>query len=295
MLHSFCEFSSVIQLAATFNLGCIVLSGQKTFARSLANYFFRLEKYMNSVFGEIMDQTLTDKNSFDNMLPQTIQGHDYRIEIDSLRDKFENLEKRTNHVLNMVNQEIDTNYVPKYLDSICIVLGLYSLFELIISVFIKMSEENHMLTFSALNIMILLVVLVCMIGEAVYYCSFFIRKKEPQIWNFFAQGKNAVLVSVVSFFLAWIFPYANRLFCPLIAYSEDIECFHFYVGLLLPFAGFLVYWVYIQILSEKAKILIEENFTPLKDEFRELHERRNEIDTILTEFSINNIQFEDNN
>lgn len=40
MLHSFCEFSAVIQLAATFNLGCIALSGQKSFARSLANYFF---------------------------------------------------------------------------------------------------------------------------------------------------------------------------------------------------------------------------------------------------------------
>lgn len=228
------------------------------------------------------------------MLPQTIEGHNYEAEITSLRKRFKKLEKRRKHVFEIVNQEIDTNYVPKYLDSICLILGLYSLFELIISVFIKMGKGEYILTFSALNIVILLVILVCMIGEAVNYVSFFVRKREPEIWSFFAQGKNAVLISILSLSVAWIFPYVNRLFYPKIAYTESIGCFHFYVGLLLPFAGFLVYWVYIQILSRRARRLIEENFIPLKEEFESLHERRNEIDTILTEFSINNIQFDGN-
>lgn len=85
MLHSFCEFSAVIQLAATFNLGCIALSGQKSFARSLANYFFRVENYMNVEFRRIKELISTDKSSFENIIPQTIQGKDYEEEIKYLK------------------------------------------------------------------------------------------------------------------------------------------------------------------------------------------------------------------
>ena len=118
MLHSFCEFSAVIQLAATFNLGCIALSGQKSFARSLANYFFRVENYMNVEFRRIKELISTDKSSFENMIPQTIQGKNYEEEIKYLKKEFDNLEAETNQVLDYINKEIDVNYTPKYLDSI---------------------------------------------------------------------------------------------------------------------------------------------------------------------------------
>lgn len=293
MLHSFCEFSAVIQLAATFNLGCIALSGQRSFARSLANYFFRVENYMNSEFGRIKELISTDKSSFENMIPQTIQEKDYGEEIKRLKEKFENLEKETNVLLDSISKEIDANYTPKYLDSICIILGLYSLFEMIMSVFIKIGGEEYVLSFSALNVITLLIVFVCILGEGVNYIFSF-QKKAPKFFNFFMQGKNAVLLSVLSLFCAWFFPYVNRLFCPQIAYTDSIGRFHFYIGLLLPFVGFFIYWIYIQILSLKAKDFIRERFSPSMGKFQDLHDRRNEIDTILTEFSIINIQFEDN-
>lgn len=40
MIHSFCELSAAIQLAATFNLGCVALSKENSFALSVSNYFF---------------------------------------------------------------------------------------------------------------------------------------------------------------------------------------------------------------------------------------------------------------
>lgn len=293
MLDSFCEFSSVIQLAATFNLGCIALSGQKSFARSLSNYFFRVENYMNSEFRRIKELISTDKSSFNNMIPQTICQHNYKEEIDHLKKEFENLEKKINLVLDYINKEIDINYTPKYLDSICIILGLYSLFELIMSVFMKIGKEEYILSFCALNIVTILIVIACIIGEGInYYLLFF--KRSPLMLRCYMQGKSAVLVSLLSLCLAWIFPCINQLFRSQIDYTESIERFHFYVGLLLPFVGFFIYWIYIQILSRKAKDLIRESFSPSMIKFRELHDRRNEIDTILTEFSINNIQFENN-
>lgn len=169
MLHSFCEFSAVIQLAATFNLGCIALSGQKSFARSLANYFFRVENYMNVEFRRIKELISTDKSSFENIIPQTIQGKDYEEEIKYLKKEFENLETETNQVLDYINKEIDANYTPKYLDSICIILGLYSLFELIMSVFIKIGKEDYILSFCALNIITILFVTTCVIAEGINY------------------------------------------------------------------------------------------------------------------------------
>ena len=114
------------------------------------------------------------------------------------------------------------------------------------------------------------------------------------VLNFYMQGKNAVFISVFSLFFAWIFPCINQLFCPQIYYTDNIGRFHFYIGLLLPFAGFFIYWIYIQVLSRRAKNFIQEKFSPSMRKFQGLHDRRNEIDTILTEFSINNIQFENN-
>ena len=293
MLHSFCEFSAVIQLAATFNLGCIALSGQKSFARSLANYFFRVENYMNVEFRRIKELISTDKSSFENIIPQTIQGKDYEEEIKYLKKEFENLETETNQVLDYINKEIDANYTPKYLDSICIILGLYSLFELIMSVFIKIGKEDYILSFCALNIITILFVTTCVIAEGINYFLFFSRR-SPMVFNFYMQGKNAVLISVSSLFFAWIFPCVNQLFRPQIDYTDSIGRFHFYIGLLLPFAGFFIYWIYIQVLSRRAKNFIREKFSPSMRKFQGLHDRRNEIDTILTEFSIDNIQFENN-
>lgn len=293
MLHSFCEFSAVIQLAATFNLGSIALSGQGSFAKSLADYFFNVEKYMNLEFKKIKECISTDKNSFKNMIPQTIQGRNYKEEIEHLEKRFKLLEDETNSVLVIVKNEIETNYTPKYLDSVCIVLGLYSLFELIMSVFIKIGIEDCILSFSALNVITLLIVWVCILGEIIdYACSF--RKETSKFFNYFMQSRNAVLLSVVSLVLACLFPYVNQVFCPRIEYTDTIGCFHFYVGLLLPFVGFGVYWIYIQLLSRRAKGYIRKRFSSLKERFQNLHDRRNEIDTILTEFSINNIQFESN-
>lgn len=79
------------------------------------------------------------------MIPQTIQGKNYEEEIKYLKKEFDNLEAETNQVLDYINKEIDVNYTPKYLDSICIILGLYSLFELIMSVFIKIGKEDYIL------------------------------------------------------------------------------------------------------------------------------------------------------
>lgn len=293
MLHSFCEFSAVIQLAATFNLGCIALSGQRSFARSLANYFFRVENYMNVEFANIREHISTDKSSFENMIPQTIQKKNYKGEIESLKKEFENLERETNQLLDNINKEIDANYTPKYLDSICIILGLYSLFELIMSVFIKIGADEYILSFSALNIITILFVMICVIAEVINY-FFFFSKKLPKTLNFFMQGKNIVFISILSLFFAWIFPDINQLFRPQIDYTDSIGRFHFYVGLLLPFVGFFIYWIYIQVLSKRAKDLIREKFSFSVKKFEVLHKRRNAIDIILTEFSIDNIEFEIN-
>lgn len=195
--------------------------------------------------------------------------------------------------MDYINKEIDANYTPKYLDSICIILGLYSLFELIMSVFIKIGKEDYILSFCALNIITILFVTTCVIAEGINYFLFFSRR-SPMVFNFYMQGKNAVLISVSSLFFAWIFPCVNQLFRPQIDYTDSIGRFHFYIGLLLPFAGFFIYWIYIQVLSRRAKNFIREKFSPSMRKFQGLHDRRNEIDTILTEFSINNIQFENN-
>lgn len=189
MLHSFCEFSAVIQLAATFNLGCIALSGQKSFARSLANYFFRVENYMNVEFRRIKELISTDKSSFENMIPQTIQGKNYEEEIKYLKKEFDNLEAETNQVLDYINKEIDVNYTPKYLDSICIILGLYSLFELIMSVFIKIGKEDYILSFCTLNIITILFVTICVIAEGINYFLFFSRR-SPMVFKFLYARKK---------------------------------------------------------------------------------------------------------
>ena len=103
------------------------------------------------------------------------------------------------------------------------------------------------------------------------------------VLNFYMQGKNAVLISVLSLFFAWVFPCINQLFRPQIDYTDSIGRFHFYIGLLLPFAGFFIYWIYIQILSKRAKDFIRERFSPSMRKFQGLHDRRNEIDTIMKE------------
>lgn len=69
MIHNFCEFSAVIQLAATFNLGCIALSGKNSFARSLANYFFKVQHYMDKELSDMKQLISTDLESIKKWNP----------------------------------------------------------------------------------------------------------------------------------------------------------------------------------------------------------------------------------
>ena len=79
MIHHFCEFSAVIQLAATFNLGSIALSGKNSFAKSLANYFFKVNSYMNKTLSEMRQLISTDQESMKKITPIEIGGHNYCI------------------------------------------------------------------------------------------------------------------------------------------------------------------------------------------------------------------------
>ena len=285
MIHHFCEFSAVIQLAATFNLGSIALSGKNSFAKSLANYFFKVNSYMNKTLSEMRQLISTDQESMKKITPIEIGGHNYKDEIEILKKKFKSLKDSANLKYSIIKKEIDNKYTPKYLDSICILLGIYSVFELIFSFFIKIEIESCVLSFYALNITTCLLVLFYIICEIINYFLLFYHYKKVS-WFTIRESKTTAFLSVLSLIIALVFPVLNKLFIPLISCTQKMGEIHFYIGLLLPFTGFILYWIYIQILSVKAKNYIKEELLPIKNNFEELHKRKTEIDIILTEFSI---------
>ena len=291
MIHHFCEFSTVIQLAATFNLGCIALSGKNSFAKSLANYFFKVNFYMNKTLSDMRQLISTDQESMEKITPIVIDKHDYKNEIEILKKKFKSLKCSTNLKYNIIKKEIDNKYTPKYLDSICILLGIYSVFELIFSFFIKIEIESCVLSFYTLNIVTCLLVLFYLTCEITNYFLLFHQFKKTSCFSI-KESKTAASLSVLSLIIALVFPVLNKLFKPIIPCNQWIGEIHFYIGLLLPFTGFILYWIYIQILSMKAKKYIREELLPMKNNFEELHKRKNEIDIILTEFGIASIVVE---
>lgn len=289
MIHSFCEFSAVIQLAATFNLGCIALSGQRSFARSLSNYFFRVEDNLNAQFRDIKQRISADKQSLSNMPTKTILGIDYGKEAELLNSEFEALTKRLDKKAGEVSKIISDEYTPKFLDSLCIILGMYSIYELVLSVFINITPDTFILRFYALNTLNILLFIWCVIGEVINYRAVFCKKRYAK---FFTRiiGKNSVMTSFLLLIISILFPYINSFFKPQIECSTFLSAFHFYAGLLLPFSGFVFYWAFIQILSRKAKTFIRKSINPFKESFNKLHENRDKIDIILTEFSVDKIQ-----
>lgn len=289
MINSFCEFSAAIQLAATFNLGCIALSGQRSFAHSLSNYFFRVEDNLNAQFQDIKQRISADKQSLSNMPTKTILGNDYGKEAELLNSEFESLTKMLDKKAGEVSKTISDEYTPKFLDSLCIILGMYSIYELVLSVFIKITPDAFILRFYALNTLNILLFIWCIIGEVINYRAVFCKKSHT---NFFTKiiGKNSVMTSFLLLVISILFPYINSFLKPQIECSPFLSAFHFYVGLLLPFSGFIFYWAFIQILSRKAKTFILKNINPIKESFNKLHEKREKIDIILNEFSVDKIQ-----
>ena len=165
MIHSFCELSAAIQLAATFNLGCVALSKENSFALSVSNYFFHVEKFLIQELSSIQNKISADNESIKTMNPRTIEGHDYKIEVETLQAQFKSLEESVVRATKEVQDEISRDYTPKYLDNVCILLGLYSVYELILSGLLKMSIESCVLRFYALNVITVVLFLACFLGE----------------------------------------------------------------------------------------------------------------------------------
>lgn len=288
MIHSFCELSAAIQLAATFNLGCVALSKENSFALSVSNYFFHVDKYLKQELSNIQSRISADYASIKTMEPREIEGHDYKKDIDILKKQFEILNEFVEQKSKDIQAEISRDYAPKYLDNVCILLGLYSVYELIMSALIKMGMESYIFSFYALNLITILLFCACVIGEIVNYRHFFLGKGRI-IFVDLRSAKFVVLTSVVSLVFAFLFPLINKLFVPRIFNTELIGVFHFSTGILLPFLGFFVYWIYIMYMSERAKRKIHNVAVPIIDRFNDLHENRKRIDTILTEFSVKDI------
>lgn len=275
-------------MAATFNLGCVALSKENSFALSVSNYFFHVDKYLKQELSNIQSKIAADYQSIEVMQPGKIEGHDYKTDIETLKNQFTILNESVEQKSKDVQEEISRDYAPKYLDNVCILLGLYSVYELIMSALIKMGIEWCVLCFYALNIITVLLFLACIVGEFVNYRHIFLGKGKA-IFVDLRSAKFIVLTSVVSLVSAFLFPLINTLFIPRIFNTELIGMLHFGAGILLPFSGFFVYWIHIMYMSERAKKKIHHVAVPIIDRFNELHENRRRIDTILTEFSVKDI------
>lgn len=223
------------------------------------------------------------------MEPINVNEHDYELEIKSLSEQFTFLKTSTEEELDRIDTEISQKYTPKYLDSICILLGIYSVYELIFSFFIKINADSFILSFFALNIITGLGVLIYLCCELIEYYKLFCDV-TPSDSSFIKDSKTAAIFSAISLIFALLFPVLNKIFIPIIPYSTQIATIHFYIGLLLPFTGFILYWIYIQKLSQKAKQLITKRLESKKQNFNTLHDRKTEIDIILTEFNNNTIK-----
>lgn len=288
MIHNVCEFSAIIQLAATFNLGCIALSGKGSFARSLANYFFKVQYFIDIAVSDMRKLIQTDLESMDKMHLLKIANKDYTQEADVLKNKFKSLKSDTESLFKEINETIDNRYIPKYLDSICLLLGIYSVCELVFAFFIKIGNSSFVFSFMAINIIISLITIIYLLCETANYLVIFHNVKILKKCRV-EESKTSIILAIASAIISILFPHINKLFRPLISCTDTITTIHFYIGLLLPFIGFIIYWLYIELLSHKAKSLINEKLTPIRERFESLHHRKTEIDVIITEFSNSSI------
>ena len=247
-----------------------------------------MDKYLKQELSNIQNRISADSESIKTMVPREIEGHDYKTDIETLKNQFTILNVSVEQKSKDVQAEISRDYAPKYLDNVCILLGLDSVYELIMSALIKMGLEWCVLCFYALNIITVLFFLACVVGEIGNYRNIFLGKGKV-IFVDLRSAKIIVLTSVVSLVSAFLFPLINTLFIPRIFNTELIGMLHFGAGILLPFSGFIVYWIYIMYMSERAKKKIHHVAVPIIERFNELHENRRRIDTILTEFSVKDI------
>ena len=109
--------------------------------------FFHVEKYLKQELSNIQSRISADYASIKTMEPREIEGHDYKKDIDILKKQFEILNEFVEQKSKDVQAEISRDYAPKYLDNVCILLGLYSVYELIMSALIKMGMELYIFSF----------------------------------------------------------------------------------------------------------------------------------------------------
>lgn len=283
MLRNLCEFSALLQLGATFNFGCIALSG-KSFAKSLANFFFKVDETIDKEFDSIKYQISTDKESIKQLKPRKIEGKDLDLDIKKLQNEIIDLESQRDKILKKVKSDIDKNFIPVCLDDMCLFLGFYSIYELGLVFAIKLSYDLAIL-FSTLNILCLIVILWLFICEIAHYLRVFSKMKISNKYLQIQEHKSYPSISLCILVISIIFYIINEnLLNKTIPYYECFGQFNIIIGIILPFLGLFVYYFYVQFLSYKAHNYIKDSIKPIKEGFEELHKRKDQIDAVLTYF-----------
>lgn len=281
MIHDLCEFSAAIQLAATFNLGCVALFRRKTFARALASFFFKVDSTIDSTIKKIKDEYASTSDTINNIPYDEIDEDD----INKVEKAKQNLRKINNDIQDDIKnlpQKIDSSYTPSYLDSICIIIGTYCIYELILSAFLSIDticSDYFTYSFYTLNCITFFVTFILFYfelqeayiktnkrtsGNKVHKIKLVNAMKVILKTKFLAKHKTALkdtrsaaYISIYLLIITCLFPAINKIFNPIIYYNENLfKKIYFILGLVLPYIPAFFYFIFLVIKSKKVNKMI---------------------------------------
>ena len=284
MTFHLCDFAPLIQLGATFNFGCIALSGNNSFAKSLANYFFEVEKTIENQIREIQSTLVIQKNArapvsqLDASTKEALEriGKNIESDIEKLQEEYEAFGGTTESKKKELQNTIPDKYTPKYLDHICLFLGFYCVFELAFASWFKINS-NIIVPYFIFNTLVLF-------GVIGFICLDLFKKENLLL----IVTKNAVSSAnlFAAFFIITIALSAINSAVPKKFYYTEFWIDFYFVlgGVLLPFLGLFFYYFYVMYLSRKAHKEIKEMVKLLKKDLSLLDKKNSELQHVVTYF-----------
>jgi len=256
--------AAIIQLGATFNLGCIALSKENSFAQSLSNFFFK--KTVDNI--KKNEDSLTQFSAkFKSLKELKVSADDeIKAKIKELKDDYTS----TNNKAKRLFARIDAPIIE--LDNICFFLGFYSVYVLMLIAF--KIDSSLTIPYSVFNIASLLCVAFFLIREIVYL------KNNNETENSITRigHKICVYLSISTLCIFLLFSLLKWfVFKEQISDFNYLDTFNSLISILLPFVGFVLYFFYLLYILHT----VNNSTDKLFPEYRRLASRKIEIDEML--------------